>query len=377
MGADVIKVESAARLDSLRLAPPYKDGVAGVNRSGYFADRNTSKRSITIDMKQPRALALVTRLIESADIVSNNFTPGVMQKFGLGYDAVRKIKHDIIYLAMSMSGSEGPERNYLGYGASMVSLTGLHELSGLPSREPAGTGTNYPDHIPNPTHAAFALLAALRHRRRTGEGQYIDFAQVEPTVALLGPTILDLTANGRVQQRQGNRSFSMAPHGVYPCQGEDRWIAIAVRDDERWLQLRSALDHPDWAMDAAWDSVEGRLAKAAELDALLAHATAPCDGRTLMAKLQKLGVAAGVVQTAEDLVKTDPQLAHRGHWLTLDHAEMGRTIYNSPPFRFSSTPVGLRGPAPILGEHTREVLRELIGVSDAEFDELHAAEVLR
>ena len=377
MGADVIKVESAARLDSLRLAPPYKDHTAGVNRSGYFADRNTSKRSITIDMKHPRALALVTRLIECGDIVSNNFTPGVMQKFGLGYDAVRKMKPDIIYLAMSMSGSEGPERTYLGYGASMVSLTGLHELSGLPSREPAGTGTNYPDHIPNPTHAAFALLAALRHRRRTGKGQYIDFAQVEPTVALLGPTILDLTANGRVQQRQGNRSNSMAPHGVYPCRGEDKWIAIAVRDDVRWVQLRSVLGNPDWAMNPAWDSSEGRLAGAAELDAMLSKATASLDGQQLMAQLQEMGVAAGVVQTAEDLVKVDPQLAHRGHWLTLDHAEMGRTIYNRPPFRFSSTPVGLRGPAPLLGEHTREVLHELLGVEDAEYDELHAAEVLR
>eukprot|EP01041_Mallomonas_annulata_P018373 gene18373-37278_t len=153
MGADVIKIESSARLDSLRLAPPYKDGISGINRSGYFADRNTSKRSITIDMKHPKALGLVSRLIERSDIVSNNFTPGVMEKFGLGYESVRKMRPDIVYLAMSMQGSEGPERSYLGYGASMVSLTGLHDLSGLPEREPAGTGTNYPDHIPNPCHA--------------------------------------------------------------------------------------------------------------------------------------------------------------------------------------------------------------------------------
>ena len=180
MGADVIKIESAARLDSLRMAAPYKDGVPGVNRSGYFADRNTSKRSITVDMKHPRALALVRRLIEQSDIIANNFTPGVMEKFGLGYDAVRAMKPDIIYLAMSMQGSQGPERSYLGYGASMVSLTGLHELSGLPDREPAGTGTNYPDHVPNPCHAAFALLAALRHRRRTGQGQLIDLRRSSP-----------------------------------------------------------------------------------------------------------------------------------------------------------------------------------------------------
>lgn len=377
MGADVIKVESAARLDSLRLAPPYKDGVSGVNRSGYFADRNTSKRSITIDMKHPRALAIVKQLLEDSDVISNNFTPGVMQKFGLGYDDVRKMKPDVIYLAMSMAGSEGPERSYLGYGASMVSLTGLHELSGLPDREPAGTGTNYPDHIPNPCHAAFALLAALRHRRRTGEGQFIDLAQVEPTVALLGPTLLDLTANGRVQQRRGNRHAAMAPHGVYPCEGEDRWIAIAVRDDEAWHRLRTGLGSPSWAMEARWDRAESRLAHADELDELLAHATRPHDATTLMKKLQALGVSAGVVQNARDVVECDPQLAHRGHWVTLDHPEMGPAMYNKPPFRFSHTDVQVRSAAPLLGQHTREVLRELLNFSEEQCDELVADQVLR
>jgi len=377
MGADVIKIESSARLDSLRLAAPYKDGVAGVNRSGYFADRNTSKRSITIDMKHPRALALVQRLIEQSDVISNNFTPGVMEKFGLGYEAVREMKPDIIYLAMSMQGSQGPERSYLGYGASMVSLTGLHDLSGLPEREPAGTGTNYPDHIPNPCHATFAVMAALRHRRRTGEGQLIDIAQIEPTIALLGPTVLDLTANGRVQQRQGNRHALLAPHGVYPCRGDDSWIAIAVRDDEGWNQLRAVLGSPEWAAEQRWEHAEGRRHGADELDARIAEATAGWDAAELMGALQGKGVPAGAVQTAADVVDIDPQLAHRGHWLTLDHPEMGPAIYNAPPFRCSRTPVGLQGPAPLLGEHTREVLRELMGVDDDEFEQLEAAQLLR
>jgi benzylsuccinate CoA-transferase BbsF subunit len=377
MGADVIKIESAARLDSLRLAPPYKDGISGVNLSGYFADRNTSKRSITIDMKHPQALGLVSRLIERSDIVSNNFTPGVMEKFGLGYESVRRIRPDIVYLAMSMQGSEGPERSYLGYGASMVSLTGLHDLSGLPDREPAGTGTNYPDHIPNPCHAVFALLAAMRHRRRTGRGQFIDIAQVEPTIALLGPTLLDLTANGRVQQRQGNRHASMSPHGVYPCRGEDQWIAIAVRDDASWAQLRLALGEPQWSLDPRWDHVQGRIAGADELDTLVARATVAWDARELMRLLQDRGVPAGVVQTAEDVVAADPQLAHRKHWIALDHAEMGRALYNAPPFRFSQSEVGVQGPAPLLGEHTREVLGQLLGIQDEEYEQLQADNVLR
>lgn len=377
MGADVIKIESAARLDSLRLAPPYKDGISGVNRSGYFADRNTSKRSITINMKHPQALGLVSRLIERSDIVSNNFTPGVMEKFGLGYESVRKIRPDVVYLAMSMQGSEGPERSYLGYGASMVSLTGLHDLSGLPDREPAGTGTNYPDHIPNPCHAAFALLAAMRHRRRTGRGQFIDLAQVEPTIALLGPTLLDLTANGRIQQRQGNRHASMSPHGVYPCRGEDQWIAIAVRNDASWAQLRLALGEPQWSLDPRWDHAQGRIAGADELDTLVARATVAWDGRELMGLLQGRGVPAGVVQTAEDVVAVDPQLAHRKHWIALDHAEMGRALYNAPPFRFRRSEIGVQGPAPLLGEHTREVLGQLLGIQDEEYEQLQADNVLR
>ena len=377
MGADVIKIESAARIDSLRMAAPYKDGVAGVNRSGYFADRNTNKRSITLDMKHPKSLELARRLIEKSDIIANNFTPGVMQKFGLGYDAVREMRPDIIYLAMSMQGSQGPERNYLGYGASMVSLTGLHELSGLPDREPAGTGTNYPDHVPNPCHAAFALMAALRHRRRTGNGQMIDLAQIEPTVALLGPTLLDLTANGRVQQRSGNDHAQCAPHGVFPCRGDDAWIAIAVRDDAAWARLRTVLGSPDWAMDERWNSADARLTGSMRLTQLMALATETWDATDLMEALQAQGVSAGVVQTAADVVDRDPQLAHRGHWVTLDHPEMGEALYNAPPFRSSRITIGLQGPAPMLGQHTREVLRELMDVGDAEYEQLQTEQVLR
>lgn len=375
-GAEVIKIESSRRLDSLRMAAPYKDGIKGVNRSGYFADRNTSKRSITIDMKHPRALGLVHRLIAQSDIVANNFTPGVMERFGLGYEAVRAIKPDIIYLAMSMQGSSGPEHQYLGYGASMAALTGLQHLTGLPGREPAGTGTNYPDHVPNPCHAAFAVLAALRHRRRTGEGQYIDLAQTEPTIALLGPTFLDLTMNGRLQQPNGNEHPWAAPHGVYPCQGDDRWIAISIMNDDQWVSLVEVLGRPAWAAEAALRQGEMRYARRRQLDSDLAGATAQWVAEDLMHALQARGVPAGVVQTAADVVERDPQLRHRGHWVKLDHPEMGATIYNAPPMRFSRTPVELKRPAPLLGEHTDEICRELLGLSDEETRQLKEEGVL-
>jgi benzylsuccinate CoA-transferase BbsF subunit len=377
LGADVIKIESSTRLDSLRLAGPYKDGKPGVNRSGYFADRNTSKRGITIDMKHPRALGVIRKLVARSDIVANNFAAGVMEKFGLGPDDCVKIRPDIIYLAMSMQGSQGPQRDFRGTGSSIAALTGIQHLSGLPGRVPAGTGTNYPDHLPNPCHAAFALLAALRHRRRTGQGQYIDFAQTEPMLSLLGPTFLDLTVNGRLQQRRGNDHPWAAPHGVYPCAGKDRWIAITVMNDAQWSALVEAMGRPAWALEERWQTLPQRYRERAELDRLLGGHTSRFDPQELMLKLQARGVPAGAVQDAHDVTRIDPQLAHRGHWVRLPHAEMGESLYNNLPFRLSRTPVSPRRPAPLLGEHTREILGELLGLSAGEIDELEAEQVLR
>ncbi len=368
-GADVVKIESAARVDSLRLAAPYKDGIKGLNRSGYFADRNSSKRSLTLNMKHPRALELIARLIRQSDVIANNFTPGVMDRFGLSYEAVRQIKPDIIYLAMSMQGSTGPEKDYLGYGATMAAVTGIQQLTGLPGREPAGTGTNYPDHIPNPCHAAFAILAALRHRRRSGQGQRIDMAQTEPTVALLGPAVLDFSVNGHVQQARGNQHPDAAPYGAYRCAGEDRWIAICVMNDAQWQGLGKVLGAPAWMQDAALASNSGRLAQRGAIDQQLNQATQSLDRNGLSAALQAQGVPAGPVNDAADVIQ-DPQLDHRGHWLTLEHPEMGPSLYNAQPFRFSRSAAGVPKPAPMLGQHTEEICRELLGLSGIEIEQL-------
>jgi benzylsuccinate CoA-transferase BbsF subunit len=368
-GADVIKIESSDRIDSLRLAAPYKDGVKGVNRSGYFADRNSSKRSLNLNMKHPAALALVSRLIAQSDVIANNFTPGVMDRFGLGYDAVRAMKPDIIYLAMSMQGGSGPEKHYLGYGATMAAVTGIQQLTGLPGREPAGTGTNYPDHVPNPCHAAFAVLSALRHRRRTGEGQRIDMAQTEPTIALLGPAVLDYTLNGKTQMPVGNRHPQAAPHGVYRCEGEDRWIAICVMDDAQWRSLGEALGRPGWMAEAALATAAARVARADEIDASLNAETTRFGAEALAALLQRHGIAAARVSTAADVV-ADPQLAHRQHWLTLNHPEMGPSLYNAQPFRYARSSAGGARPAPLLGQHTQAICRELLGLADDEIAQL-------
>jgi benzylsuccinate CoA-transferase BbsF subunit len=376
-GAEVIKIESADRLDSLRVSRPFKDGVEGVNRSGYFSDRNSSKQSITLNLKHSEGQALARRLISVSDVVANNFTPGTMEKFGLGYDAVREIRPDAIYLAMSMQGARGPDSSYLGYGLTIGALTGLQHVSGLPDREPAGTGTNYPDHIPNPCHAAFATLAALRHRRRTGEGQYIDVAQTEPTIALLGPTILQYTANGIDASRTGNERQHATPHGVFPCAGADRWIALSIRSPAHWNALLDVLEASGWLRDSRFNCAEQRRESRLEIESAIQRLTRERDANVLMAQLQAQGVPAGTVRTARDIVEDDPQLRHRGHWVTLDHPEMGNSLYNAPPFRISETGVTPSRPAPLLGQHTDEVLHGLLGLGADEIARLRKDGALR
>jgi len=373
LGADVIKIETSKRLDTLRLAKPYKDKVPGINRSGYFADRNSSKRSITVNIKEPEGLALVKRLIEAADVVTNNFTPGVMDKLGLGYEAVRAIQPSIVFASMSMQGASGPDRNDLGYGLTIGAVTGLQHLTGLPDKEPAGTGTNYPDHIPNPTHAAFAILAALRHQRSTGVGQSIDIAQTEPTIAMIGPSVMHYMVNGVVQNRNGNRHIQYAPQGVFPCKGEDRWIAISIQSDTQWQALCRAL-----ALDAPveWSRAAERLDHQDAIEERLAAACRRYDSLELAELLQRAGVSAGPVQDARDVLEADPQLEARGHWVTMDHPEMGPSTYNSAPFRFSHAESAPSSPAPLLGQHTREIARELLALSEDQVESLIERNIL-
>ncbi|QKH34840.1 CoA transferase [Achromobacter pestifer] len=376
-GADVIKIESADRLDSLREARPFKDGRPGVNRSGYFADRNSSKRSITLNLKSPEALSLALDLIKGADVVANNFTPGAMDRLGLGYPAVRDCNPSIVYLAMSMQGDEGPHANYLGYGLTMGALTGLQHLCGLPGRPPAGTGTNFPDHIPNPTHAAIAVLSALRHRRRTGKGQYIDLAQIEPMIALLGLAVCDYTANGRIGAARGNVHEPFSPHGVYPCAGQDRWIALSAKTDHQWYGLQAALGNPAVLRDSEYGTPALRLRNRTRLDHDIACVTRDEPAQALMERAQTLGVPAGLVQDAADVLRHDPQLAHRDHWRWLDHPEMGVSVYSAPPMKLSRTPGDARFPAPLLGQHTDEILKERLKLSDARIADLRGIGALR
>lgn len=362
LGADVIKIESTKKVDGIRLSPPFAGGESGVNRSGYFADRNTSKRSMLLNLKHAEAVQIALRLIADADIVCNNFSPGVMDRLGLGYDAVSEVNPRIVYLSMSMNGASGPERNARGYGAMMSAITGFHHLSGIPGRIPAGTGTNYPDHIPNPTHAAFALLAALRHSRRTGRGQQIDMAQTEAMLVTLGPEMLAWTVNGDDPAPVGNSADGWVWQDVLPGRADDSWIAVSARTVDEWRALLGALDLP-----GTLDPQRDRSA--------IATAVARWDNHELAHELQRVGVPAAPVLSPPEVVD-DPQLTHREHWQMLEHPEMGRTLYNGQPFRFARARVQPTSSAPLLGEHTAEICEELLGLEPAEIERLRDTDVL-
>ncbi|MBD1539255.1 CoA transferase [Arthrobacter sp. S13_S34] len=368
-GADVIKIESKTRTDPIRSMAPFRDGQAGINRSGYFANRNSSKRSICLDLKHPEGNRLALELIAQCDVVANNYTPGTMERLGIGYDTVSRLRPDIIYLDMPMQGNSGPHRDYRGYGLTIAAAGGLFGLSGYPDRLPVGTGTNYPDHVPNPLHGAIAVLAALRNRRRTGRGEHIELAQLESTVNAIGPALLAASA-GQQPERAANDDPVAAPHGVYRCAGDDKWCTVAVFTDAQWRSLALVLA-PEWASRPDLASAEGRRNARRELDVLMNSATQTWDADRLAAALTTEGVPASAVLDANALLNQDPQLRARNHWIRLDHPVMGPSIYDGIPYRLSRTPGRLRGPAPLLGADTRDVCLDLLGMDPETFDSLN------
>ncbi len=367
-GAEVIKVESATRIDPVRLGGPYRDGVVGVNRSGYFASRNTGKRSVALDLKSPAGRDVVRDLIRTADVVSNNFGPGAMDRLGLGYEEARRIKPDVIYLSMPMYGEDGPLSTLLGVGMTISAVSGMMSLTGHQGGPPLGPGTHFPDHAANPYHAAFAVLAALRHRRRTGRGMKIDLAQVESTINTLGAAVAEHAITGEEPARLGNRSAQHAPHNLFRCRGEDSWCAVTVLDDAQWRALARLIgeDDPGLATAAA------RLHRVEAVEAAVSRWTADRDAEAVMATLQAAGIPAGVVSHARRLVEQDAQLRHRGYWQHLDHPELGRAVYTSPPFRLDGERVPLTRP-PLLGEHTDAVLGGILGYGPERIAALRAA----
>jgi benzylsuccinate CoA-transferase BbsF subunit len=374
-GADVIKVESRSRPDPVRVGGPYRDRIAGINRSGYFASRNTGKRSLCMNLKNPASAETLFALIRDADVVSNNFGPGAMDRLGLSYEAVRAVKPDIIYLAMPMYGEDGPLANLTGVGMTISAVSGLMWQTGYEGEGPLGPGTHFPDHAANPYHAAFAVVAALRHRRATGRGMKIDLSQVESTINCMGLPLLDYLATGTERERLGNRSAHHAPHNIFRCAGADEWCAIAVLSDEQWQALCAAMGNAALAGDRALATAKGRLAQVDAVEQAVAAWTADRDAAEAMMTLQAAGVPAGVVASSRFLMEADRQLAHRGYWQTVDHPEIGESRFTSPPFLLDGERIELRRP-PLLGEHSEDVLTGLLGYSPERVKALRAEGVL-
>jgi benzylsuccinate CoA-transferase BbsF subunit len=373
-GANVVRIESAARLDGLRLAPPWKDAQPGVDNSQFFASFNTSKRGLALDMSNPRAREIFLRMLPWADVVTESFTPKTLRNWGLDYEKMRAIKPDLIMLSTCMQGQTGPNRDYPGFGNLMAALSGFYYVSGYSESEPCPPYGAYTDFIA-PRFAACALIAALDHRRRTGQGQYIDMAQYEAALHNLAPMLVDYFASGRVLGPTGNRSDRYAPHGAYRCADEDgheRWIAIAVANESEWQSLMAKLGIS--AEDARFATMIGRLRNREALDQYVGALVRERNADELTVALQAVGVSAYPVQSCMDIHR-DENLEAFGFWQWLDHKAMGPSPYEGFEHRMSRTPGSLRA-APALGQHSDEVLSEILGMTAAEIEELKREKVI-
>ncbi len=375
-GAQVIHIESSVRPELLRLLPPFKDREPGLNRSAYNACVNNNKYGMSLNMNHLRAKEVLHRLIRWADVVAENFAPGTMASWGLAYEDLVKIKSDIIMFSTSQMGQTGPRANIAAYGAQLVSLAGFSFLTGWPDRDPTGPYGPYTD-ATIPHLGVAAILTALIHRRRTGNGTHIDLSQFESALNFISPVLLDYAVNHRVAERNGNRCSHSVPHGVYRCRGEDRWCAIAVFSDEEWEKLCQVIGKPELATDPRFASFQQRKENEDEIDRLISKFMAERPAEEVMRVLQEVGIAAGVAQTGKDLLENDPQLAHRRFFRELEHTEIGKHHYEAPPYRLSQTPCELTMPGPCLGEHTEYVCQEILGFSNEEYNGLVGDCVLR
>jgi benzylsuccinate CoA-transferase BbsF subunit len=374
LGAEVIRIESTSRPCVTRLLPPFADFQPGPNRSGYFNQYNQGKRSLTLNMKDPRAVEIARRLVAKSDVVAENFAAGVMDRMGLGYEALRSLRPDIVMISLSGYGRTGPDKDFVSYGPATVPLSGFSAVTGYAGYPPMHVGISYGD----PTaglHGAFAVLAALLHRKRTGEGQYIDLSLWEASSALLPDAILEAQMNGADPPRDGNRHPRMAPHGVFRCAGPDRWVSIVVGSDGEWQALCRATGMADLAVDPRFATAAGRKANEDELEERLGAWTKNATPEEATRLLQAAGVAAFPSMTNQDVAE-DPHLNERGFFVDLPHPEVGPRHHAGIPWRLSATPCAVRAPAPLLGQHTRELLEGLLGYSPAEVDELTATGVL-
>jgi len=371
LGAEVIRIETASRPCITRLLPPWPDNKPGVNRSGYFNQYNQNKRSLTLNLKTPEALEIAKNLVAKSDIVAENFAGGVMDRMGLGYDVLKRIKPDIIMIALSGYGATGPEREHISYGPAQVPMSGMSSLTGYKGWPPMHVGISYGD--PNGgLHGAFAVLCALMYRARTGKGQYIDLSQFETSTAMVAEGLLDYSMNGSQPERDGNRDPHMAPHGVFRSAGEDCWVSLAIRNDEEWRRFCRAIGRSELADDARFTTLAGRKQHEDALEEIVTQWTRSYSPQEATNLLQAVGIPAAPAMSNKDIA-TDPHLQSRPIFVYNNHPEVGVKQHIGIPWQLSKTPLPVR-PAPLLGQDTDDILREVLGYNEQEvtaFKEKH------
>jgi benzylsuccinate CoA-transferase BbsF subunit len=370
-GANVIRVESESRPDVLRGNGPFKDMEPGLDRSQFFGDFNTSKQSLTLNMKSAAAIDIAKQLIARSDVMVDSFAPGAIERMGLGYEEVRKLNPGLIMLSTCLMGQTGPAAQMAGYGYHAGAIAGYYEVTGWLDRPPSGPWVAYTDTIA-PRFVSVLLAAALDHRRRTGEGCYFDVAQLETALHFLSPELLDLQVHGRAATRNGNRSHYAAPQGCYPCAGEDNWCAIAIDSNEQWLSLCEAMAREDLCATPSMADHTGRMDMHDEIDVAISAWTSTRNSESVMQTLQNAGVPAGVVQRSSDLLK-DRQYEHRNFYHYFDHPVMGHIPYAGHQYSIAGYNNGPRGPAPTLGQHSFDVLAGFLGLSDEAIAEAYAS----
>lgn len=363
-GAEVIRIESPMRMDALRLM------ASDPERAGAFINANAGKFGLALNIAAEEGRRIALQLVEKADVVLDNFSPGVMDRLGLSLAELRVANPHIITCSMPAQGSTGPHRGYVAYAPVLTALSGFTNMTGFPDSVPTAICTGFIDQLAG-ANAVLGILAAVHHRDRTGEGQHVEISQFEAASAMLDSAILELTANGSVRSRQGNSDDNAAPHGCYSCVGDDEWAVISVLADDQWTRLARAIERPDLEEDMDLRTRDGRVRRSEEVDAALTQWASVRTPTEVMELLQAQHVPAAAVQRAGDLLERDDHLRARAFYETVHHPVMGTIRLDGAPFRLSDTPGSLEGRGgPLLGQHTRTVLRKVAGLGDLEIEQL-------
>jgi benzylsuccinate CoA-transferase BbsF subunit len=376
-GAQVIRVEDPVRRgtwDILRGAPPFKDRARGIDAGGAFNNHNVEKLGVTLNLRDERGRDLFGRLVEISDVVTENFAAGVMERLGFGYDDLRTIRPDIIYVSNSGFGATGPYSSFKSWGPIVQAQCGLTATTGLPGQPPAGIGYSYMDHQ-GAYFMAAAILGAVLHRGQSGEGQWIDMACIEAGALLSGPSVLDASVNGREWHMDDHGDGRlMVPHGIYPAAGNDEWVAVACRDDDDWSAMQSVVA-VDWVHDPVLATVAGRAQRREELDVQLAEWTSGRSRFDVWQAFREVGVPAAAVQLPSERADDD-EARTWGLWPTVTHGVLGEVRVDGIPVHLSETDWEIRNGAPLLGQHNRQVLGGLLGLDDERLAELEEEGVL-